>query len=269
MGRKRRDDKQEADQLTERMVLVAERIWHGNQARMADELNVSPPVISRVLTGQQQPTGKLLAGLLSRRPELNLHWLLTGQGEPFLDPSVPVGGGRFRPVVDHLLPGPPGEHPGLLSGLGYPVAEAFHSTTSYWYRVPTAAPVVGSSEKVAADDKLLIECGAKFTRRLAAVLGKLCAFRVVTGRRQRVVLGKVGVTSESYIEAFERFHVKLFGESGEAWLLVADSAADLEEAGLGVSGVCLVLGQVAGVCVKLERPFGQHQEEGRRGAAHR
>src|SRR6266542_941217 len=214
MGRKRRDETQEDTQLTERMLLIADRIWKGNQAQMAKDLGVSPPVISRVLTGKQQPTGKLLAALLSRHPEVNLHWLLTGQGQPLLDSSAPAGGGRFRPVVDDLLPGPPAEHSERLSGLGYPVADTFYSTTSYWYRVPPAAPMVTSSEKVATGDLMLIETDEKWTRRWGAVLGKFCVFRLGRGRRERILLGKVAATGNEYIEEYERFRVNLFGEAG-------------------------------------------------------
>jgi len=254
MRRKRRDDKHEAAQLTERIRVIAARVWQGNQARMAQELDVSRPVINRVMNGKQRPTGKLLASLLRRHPDVNLQWLLGGKGEPFVEPGVAAGGGRMRPVVDVLLPGPPQEHLALLSGLGYPIAVEFHSTTSYWYRVPAAAPVVASDEKIDGGDKLLIESGAKFTRRLDAVLGRLCTFRVKAGRRQRVALGKVAAISQVYFEAYERFAVSFFGQPpAEAWLLVADTAADLKAARTGVSGLCLEMADVMGVCTILER----------------
>jgi len=175
---------------------------------------------------------------------------------------VVSGGGRMRPVVDVLLPGPPQEHLALVSGLGYPVAVEFHSTTSYFYRVPAAAPVVASDEKVAAGDKLMIETGAKFTRRLDAILGRLCAFRVGAGRRQRVALGKVAAISQVYFEAYERFAVNFFGQPlAEAWLLVADTAADLRTARQGLSGLCLEMADVMGVCTILERAFSKQPDQ--------
>src|SRR5262245_59192177 len=88
-------------QLAARMRWLAERLWQNNQARLAAELRVSPPVISRVLTGKQPPTGKLLAALLSCHPEVNLHWLLTGGGQPLSEPGV-APGGWSRPVADDL-----------------------------------------------------------------------------------------------------------------------------------------------------------------------
>jgi hypothetical protein len=151
---------------------------------------------------------------------------------------------------------------GLLSGLGYPVAVEFHSTTSYWHRVPASAPVVASDEKVAAGDKLLIETEAKFTQRLDAVLGRLCGFRVGAGRRQRVALGKVAAVGEVYFEAYERFAVSFFGQPpAEAWLLVADTAADRKAGRRGVSGLCLELADVVGVCTILERTFTKQPDQ--------
>jgi hypothetical protein len=263
MGRQRRDDKHEAAQLTERMQVIAERVWQGNQARMAEDLGVSRPVISRVLTGKQQPTGKLLAALLRRHPDVNLHWLLSGHGEPFIEPGVEVGGGRLRPVVDDLLPGPPDEHPGLLSGLGYPVAAAFDAPSRYWYRIPAGAAVLrrteeialGGAEKIASGDLLLVETSEKWTRRWGAVIGKFCAIRHGKGRRERILLGQVDATGNVYIEDYETFRVDLFGEEGKAWLVVADTPAGVEVGRRAVSGEVIVLEQVVGVCVLLERPF--------------
>jgi hypothetical protein len=255
MARRRRDREDQASQLTERMQLIAERVWHGNQARMADELDVSPPVISRVLSGKQPPTGKLLAALLRRHPEVNLHWLLSGQGEPFVEPGGAAGGGRLRPVVDKLLPGPPKEHPGLLSGLGYPVAAAFDAPSRYWYRVPDGAAVLKAPEQVDSDDLLLVETDERWTRRWGDVIGKFCAFRRGKGRRERILLGKVEPTRNVYIEDYETFRVEIFGEEGGAWLVVADTPAGVEAGRRAVSGDVIVLEQVVGVCVLLERPF--------------
>ncbi len=68
MARKRlsRGSPDESHPLTQRMARLAQEVWKGNQADMARALGVSPPVISRILTGQQEPTGKVLAAAPSR-----------------------------------------------------------------------------------------------------------------------------------------------------------------------------------------------------------
>jgi hypothetical protein len=242
------------------MRLLAKLLWEGNQARMADGLGVSPPVISRVLAGQQQPTGKLLAALAGRA-DINLRWVLTGEGEPVLEPGMGPGRGRFLPVVDGLLTGPPGEQPHLLSGTSYPVAEAFYSASSYWYRIPAGARVIASDEMIAVGDKLLMESDEKLTRRSGAVLGRFCGIRVRAGNRENVVLAKVNSASEVYFEPCSQFCVDTFGDLGELWLIVpepgAGAGAGAAARGLTKRKEATVVGleSIACVCMRLDRGF--------------
>src|SRR5262249_27080242 len=131
------------------------------------------------------------------------------------------------------------------------------------YRVAPRSPIVDGCPEVQPRDLLLIDADEKRTRQWGAVLGKICTFRLGRGRRERVLLGQVADWGNEYFAEFERFGVELFGEPGEHWLIVADSVAGIEAGRRAVSGTCLVMAQVAGVCVLLERPFERQRPEGR------
>src|SRR5262245_10234320 len=102
------------------MRLLADRVWGGNPARMAREVGVSTAAVSRVLSGEQVPSTRLIEAL-AHRSEINIHWLLTGEGDPLAEAGA--GAGRSCPIADHLLPGTPEEYPDRLSGVSFPVAE--------------------------------------------------------------------------------------------------------------------------------------------------
>ena len=56
-----------------------------NQLSFAKSLNVAQPNISRIINGGGNLSLEILNRLAKRHEEVNLHWLLTGIGEMFLD----------------------------------------------------------------------------------------------------------------------------------------------------------------------------------------
>lgn len=60
--------------------LAAENI---SQASLASSINVAPASISHVLQGRNKPSFDFLVSLVSRFPNLNLDWLLTGKGKMY------------------------------------------------------------------------------------------------------------------------------------------------------------------------------------------
>ena len=177
--------------LHKRVVQLSELLWQGNRSLMERMLGVDQPTISRVLLGKQKTSAKLLEKLATY-PGVNVAWLLLGQGEPLAEGGQRPGVGRFRPLVEELLPGPLGEHEERLTGVSYPIAAAYDSPSSYWYRVPEDSPVTKKGAgRVLAHDLMLMETDARWTRKADAVFGKFCGFRIKKGKRDRVVLGRV------------------------------------------------------------------------------
>ncbi len=248
--------------LHARILELSELVWRGNRSQMGRDLDVDQSAMSKVLAGKQQPSAKLLEKLAAW-PGINIGWLFRGDGEPLLEDGMRPGVGQFRPLIDELLPGAPEEHPDRLTGISYPVSAAFHSPTSYWYRLSRRSPVVASCPTVLEGDQMLIETGEKWTRRWGAVLGMYCAFRLGKGRRERVLLGKVDKIGNAYFYQYEIYKVNIFSEPADAWLIVADTPAGIEEGRRAVSGTCLLMEQVAGVCVLLVRPFARQRAEDR------
>jgi hypothetical protein len=184
--------------LTARLNLLCKLIWKGNRSRMAKDLGISQPVMSRVLAGQQAPSTKLLEAL-ARWPRLNVRWLFNGEGEPLSDRGLGDGGGHFCPVASRLLPGSPQEHPELLTGLSLAVATAYYSPTTYYYRLEPRDPLVGAKgSRMAAGDYLLIETAPAWVSRPAAFRGRLGVFR--SRDRDELIIGRIARYEEDPYE---------------------------------------------------------------------
>lgn len=51
------------------------------QYRMAKDMGISQPTITRYFQGIGEPAGGILAKIAEAYPDLNIRWLLTGKGE--------------------------------------------------------------------------------------------------------------------------------------------------------------------------------------------
>lgn len=60
-----------------------------NQSKFAKHLGVTQPNISRMITGESRISTEILNRIILTHKNVNLHWLLTGEGEMFMD--VPQG----------------------------------------------------------------------------------------------------------------------------------------------------------------------------------
>lgn len=216
MGRRRLDRTLPADvsPICLRMVWLLEHVWYNNVTQMARDLDVSQTALSRVLAGQM-PSGKMLEGLGSR-VDINLRWLLTGQGEPLAQPGRSIGGVCW-PLVTRLLPGEPHDFPELLGHMTLPAASPFLLESAYWYQVAADAPiVVDKTSGVDVGDYLLIEASARW-RRLEVYRGRLVVLR--SGNGNEAILAKVAL-HEDPVELPElQYELHRFGVSDKAHLL--------------------------------------------------
>jgi hypothetical protein len=158
---------------------VCQALYGGSQTRMAADLRVSQPVLSRVIRGERAASPRLLAAV-SALPRINTPWLYTGKGEPLLpaEQGAPIGG-RTLPISTAILGGLPSDRPFDLSGLHLPVADFFFRPSRYWLEVPNDAPAaLLSSRCLMPGDYLLMEADVRHWRDHPAILhGRLCGVR--------------------------------------------------------------------------------------------
>jgi hypothetical protein len=258
MMKRRRLESSESN-LRERVIKLAELVWHQNQSRMARDLGLDQASISRLVGRSQQPSAQVLEAL-ANWPGVNVVWLFTGLGDPL--GSVAASGGRYRPITDQLLSGPPDDHREMLSGYGGPVAEAFFSTTNYWFRVPAGSGLGRCS--ICAGDLLLMETDPKSTRDWGVVLGKLCGIRMARRDPARLILAHIRDSAESnpFEDAFQIFPMEVYGRGGSspfapgtARFLVPGPRGELPSHRRRKGARFFVVEDIASVCLRLERSF--------------
>jgi transcriptional regulator with XRE-family HTH domain len=198
MGRKRGSQSTAviSDELHARIVRLAELFWESNQSRMGRDVGVDQSALSKMLAGKQQPSAMLLERL-ANWPGVNAAWLMSGRGEPRLDTFPASGAGQYRPLFEELQADRLRDRPAVRAGVGYPVAGAQYTETSYWLRVPVHHPVTVGTD-VRHGDLLLLETDPAWTGSIANVRGRM----VVLGNPDpkaspRAVMGAVNSTPEA------------------------------------------------------------------------
>lgn len=61
-----------------------------NGSQLARELGISQTSVSRILNGSTLPSSKVLIPLLKAYPQLDIKWLLIGEGEMFLNSQIEI-----------------------------------------------------------------------------------------------------------------------------------------------------------------------------------
>ena len=200
----------------DRVAWLLLNVWSGNVRRMALDLGVSHSVISKIANGRQGPGQRVLAAVAAH-PKVNPIWVYEGQGEPLLAADQGrLGECRPVPIARVLLPGPPADHRGMLTGMSFPVAAAFCDESSYFYEVPQDHPIVGDPErKVATGDLLLMYTDSRVWRGNRELLhNKMVVARVDGDGRQEYELARwdleraVGLVpyTESHQKASRKHH---------------------------------------------------------------
>jgi hypothetical protein len=166
-----------------RVLWVLAHVYGNNQRAMARHLDISPAAVSRLVRGEQRAGPNILKAVASNK-RISREWLETGLGEP-LAASAPtaLAGGRMLPVAAGVLPGVPSDHPHLLTGLFFPVADTYHGDMRYWLQVPADFSITSSEQwKVKQGDFLLLEADSRMWRDNAQLLDRrLCGIRMKDG----------------------------------------------------------------------------------------
>lgn len=176
--------------IADRIQRVYERVFGGNQSRMARSLSLSQPVVSRVLSGRQLPSRRMIEALASH-PAVNSEFLLGGHGDPEAKPSpVPTEG---LPVAVCPLPGLPAHYRQFLTGQ-YVTCCDLVTDTRYLVEITPASSLAQSPELcIAPGDWLVIETDPVALRVPALLDGRLCLVAPRTGNRKDVDFVRVRV----------------------------------------------------------------------------
>jgi hypothetical protein len=166
--------------LLQRINWLCQKLWNGSQSKMARDLNVSQPNISRVLAGKRPPRRKLLMALAAY-PLVNSGWLLEGQGPPLVagESRTPqtATAGVLLPVSTTLLTGRPSEHFQACCGVWEtPPSQA--KPTRYWHRLSNEMSAEEAEALgLAPGDLLLIETDLSAFVDVRQLANRLCVLQ--------------------------------------------------------------------------------------------
>ena len=71
------------------------------QTTFAKSLGITQPNISRMISGQNKISAEALNRIALAHKKVNLHWLLTGEGEMFLDAPTEKNTSEDKPPADN------------------------------------------------------------------------------------------------------------------------------------------------------------------------
>jgi hypothetical protein len=163
----------------DRVKWLLETRFRGNRSAFAEAVDFSHTIIGKVAAGQA-PGRKLLTAI-AQSLSVNATWLLTGAGQPYHS-SPDLGGRPGLPLSRHLLPGPPLEHQGLLSGEWLAAPGPLFTSSQYWLALASSQPLVREpSLGFRVNDRLLMESDRSSFPRERTLLGDLCVVHFRAG----------------------------------------------------------------------------------------
>jgi transcriptional regulator with XRE-family HTH domain len=76
-----------------------------NQSKFAKQLGVTQPNISRMVTGESRISTEILNRIILAHKNVNLHWLLTGDGEMFMESTQEKSSPMNTPSKNNIITG--------------------------------------------------------------------------------------------------------------------------------------------------------------------
>lgn len=102
------------DATAGRLAQLLADVWGNDQERMAQAGGIAWGVLEEVLDGRAPVPDDLLEQLVAARPEINLDWLLTGEGPMLVElPPAPVPATTVPAILEPIRPAGLGIDPGL------------------------------------------------------------------------------------------------------------------------------------------------------------
>lgn len=253
------------DSIGHRLNQILKKFWPEGQKSAAEDLGVAQASISRVVNDQRRPSYQLLDALL-RKTGVDANWLMTGEGEEFLN-AVAAQENRV-PLAACLLPGLPLDHRDQLTSQTISVPSYLARDSVYAVTARSCLTVESSQLcHILPDDVLIIETDAGVWRKNIQLLNdRLCAVCFNSMNFQRIVLQFVHVgdpNSPDWLSvdthAAIREHVERLEKSNEIersfgrrlrGITLDDGSSNAEEPN---SRISIMLSEVVGLVVSLTR----------------
>lgn len=161
-----------SEELRDRIIILGNDLWGGSRSRMATDLEQSQSSITRVMTRQQAPSGRLIENL-AKHPDVDLNWLFRGEGEPKHRPES-----ISMPVFTRLIGGHPNEANRSSAVSWQSLATRHYRPTRYWLRIQGVEPITESpGQGIVAGDMILMETDRTAFRKPGTFVEQLCGVR--------------------------------------------------------------------------------------------
>jgi hypothetical protein len=162
----------EADRV--RHVLWA--LFAGSQTAMAATVHVSQSAVSRVVSGKQEPSVKMMRSMATL-PGVDKKWALEGIGVWPETPEPVLASEPFLPVVDEFFAKMSADRQRDVSSERRAIAPTDYRPTRYFFRVSSLSVLTRVPElRISAADLLLVETDAsRWEGNPAYLNGRLCA----------------------------------------------------------------------------------------------
>jgi hypothetical protein len=194
-----------SEAIKERLREVCRDEWGGNLTRMANALGMTQPALWKIVHGSQPLNAQLILALATHT-NVNLHWVLLGEGPRTSEKDAALLRGKAVvlpkvPVASRPLPGSPQKHKELLTRGACGPLESRLSPSQYWLEIKVTDPIVRwKDEQVLPGDWLLIETDRVRFPREADMEGKLVIILFGVPDEERPTLGRVEMVHEDGLD---------------------------------------------------------------------
>lgn len=185
MSRSRRTDSAPNPEwitIHNRVAWLVRTRFKNSRSALAKAIGFSHTIVAEV--AKDRAPGPRLVDAIVTRLHVDRAWLEHGEGSPFARHDE-AQTGRGVPVTNVLLPGPPLNHRGMITGGWITVPEIVASPSVYWLALQSTPPVVKrASSGFRTGDHLLLETDpAKFPKE-DRLRGHVCVVRDGAGSSQ-------------------------------------------------------------------------------------
>ena len=157
--------------VSARVLYVRDAVAGGSNSELARRAGCSAGSISNIANSRNEPGASVLERI-GQLPEVNSHWLKTGEGEPILDDRTIL-------VATQLVPGPIAKNPHCFSMQRRAASLPYNTDSMYAIHVHSAMePELQARLRFLPDDILVIETDLRARRRnIESLHRKLCCIQ--------------------------------------------------------------------------------------------
>ncbi|HCS54670.1 hypothetical protein [Rubinisphaera sp.] len=171
----------------QRVLYLLDKLWHGNKAAMARDLNLSTSVVNQVEYGIHSPGTKFLEAL-SKYPGINAEWIRTGEGVAEIEHG---NQSTSLPLTDQPLPGRPEDYLERFTGRYELMISQWGGSSRYLWKVRAYdAKVLKRDYEINTGDLILVETDPKLLANPSYVSGRLVIYTSKESSAGHVKIGR-------------------------------------------------------------------------------